>query len=183
MLAVRLELSHQLIQPHDAHFRVFQRLEVQQVIEFFFVLLFRFLLKREQHFPACSFQNVPNVFGAGLSRFAMLRVQPPAQLIDLRERPFRSADLPCCLKDQIFLRFLRIRHQAVPLRGLACAFFLLCACVCVCFCVCFSFCGGGGGGGGSAGSPASRRRYFVTFRLCSASVALKKCPPCVFATK
>ena len=38
-------------------------------------------------------------------------------------------------------------------------------------------------GGGSAGNPASSRRYFTTFLLCCASVALKKWPPSVLATK
>src|SRR5271165_4343109 len=148
---------------------------MQQVFKLFFVLLFRFFLQGEQHFPARRFQDVPDVLRTGFSRLAVLRMKPPAQLIDLGERPFRRADFSGGIEDQVFFRFFRISHQAVPLRGLACAFFLLWAGVC--FCVC------GGGGGGSAGSPASRRRYFVTFRLCSSSVALKKCPPCVLATK
>src|ERR1700738_1396509 len=32
-------------------------------------------------------------------------------------------------------------------------------------------------------SPARSRRYLITLLLCSASVALKKCPPWVLATK
>src|SRR5437764_1234986 len=91
-------------------------------------------------------------------------------------KSFPRVNLACGLQDERFFVFESLVHRALPFcclslvsAGFACFF--------------FAVCGFGGGGGGSAGSPASSRRYFNTFRLCSASVELKKCPLCVFATK
>src|SRR5215831_15341466 len=100
----------------------------------------------------------------------MFRDQPPPQLINFRRGPSLHLNLASRIKDQRLFRFCLFGHRA----ALRCPF------------ACFLFpfgCAGGGGGGGSAGSPASNRRYFITFLLCSSSVALKKWPPCVLATK
>jgi len=98
-----------------------------------------------------------------------IRNEPPAQLVDLSRRPFFDLDLAGGIEDQRLFRFRFFVHRAAPRCGFL-YFFL-------------ELGGGGGGGGGSAGSPARSRRYFTTFLLCSASVALKKWPPCVLATK
>jgi len=45
IFSVRAELSHQLVQSHDADLCIFQRLEVQQIFKFLFVLFLRFFLQ------------------------------------------------------------------------------------------------------------------------------------------
>src|SRR5260370_15919276 len=100
----------------------------------------------------------------------MLGQEPSAQLVDLRRRPLLHLDLPGGLEDQRLLRFQMIVHRAALRCSFPGFFFRLGRGRC-------------GGGGGSAGRPAISRRYFTTFLLCSASVALKKCPPWVLATK
>ena len=162
------KLAHQFIQSHDADLSIFQRLEVQQILEFFLVLVLGFFLLVNHYFLSRVFQHVSNVFHSRFARLAVLRQEPPPQLIDLRRRPLLYLDLPGGLQDQCLLRFQIFSHRAVPRCCLPCFFFGL---------------GGGGCGGGSAGRPASSRRYFTTFLLCSARVALKKCPPWVLATK
>src|SRR6266481_6442334 len=169
VLALRAKLAHQLIQPHDADLGSLQRLEVQQVLELLFVLFLGFFLLVDEDFLSRVLQHVRDVFCPHLAGFAMFREEPPPQLVDLRRRPLLDLDLPGCLQDQGFLRFQIIRHRALP------------RCCLVCFFLGLG--GAGGGGGGSAGKPASNRRYFTTFLLCSARVAPKKCPPCVLATK
>src|SRR6266700_4802221 len=164
VLAVHAELAHQFIQPHDADLGIFQRLEVQQILEFFFVLFLGLFLLVERHFLSRVFQHVRNVLRSSFTSLPMLGQEPPAQLVDLRRRPLLHLDLPGGLQDQRLFRFQMIVHRAAPP-----------------FCFAGFFFGLGGGGGGSAGRPASSRRYFTTFLLCSASVPLKKCPPCVLA--
>ena len=75
LFAMFAKLAHQLVQPHDADFRVPQRFEVQQIFKFLFVLFFGFFLHREENFMPGILQYIGDVFGAGLARFAVIRNQ------------------------------------------------------------------------------------------------------------
>src|SRR5260370_565049 len=168
VFALRAKLAHQLVQPHDADLRIFQRLEVQQILEFFFVLFLRFFLLVDGYLLSRIFQHVRNVFHSRFAGLAMLRHQAPAQLVDLCRRPLLYLDFPCGLQDQCLLRFQIFGHPGWPR--------------CCLPCLCFGL-RRGGAAGGSPPLPARTLRSFTTLLVCFASASLKKCPPCVLATK
>src|SRR5262249_3535092 len=101
--------------------------------------------------------------------FPVFGDQPSPQLVDFRRSISLRANLSRCFQNQFFFRSQQIAHRLAPLAcRLSAAGF---------------FGGAAGAWAAAAGTPASSRRYFVTLRLCSSSVAEKKCPPSVLATK
>src|ERR1700759_5650214 len=154
---------------------------MQQIFEFFFVLILGVFLQRQIYLEARGFQDIRDVVVAGFSILAVLGDELAPNLIDFGGRELRCADLPRYLQDQLFLCCVRIGHRLAPrcaapaapplgVMGPAGA----------------PFSGEAPGVAAGALAPAgffNNCRYFVTLRLCSSSDAAKKCPPCVFATK
>ena len=111
---MRAKLAHQLIQPHDADFRVAQGFEMQQVFKFLFVLLFGLFLHREQNFVPGVFQNIGDVLRVGFARFTVFRQQPQTQLLDFGRRPFWGVDLARGFQDHRFFVLEPLGHRTLP---------------------------------------------------------------------
>ena len=120
----------------------FERLEVQEIFEFFLVLLLGLFLLGELHFPARVFQHVSDVVRAGLSR-------SPCSARSLRRNWSISAGVHfwtpisrAVSRIIVFLRFQFIASSCFAFAGSALRRARSWAC--------------GGGGGGSAGRPCQQ---------------------------
>jgi len=156
-------------QPHDDDFGIHERLEVQRSSNSSSYCSCGFFLLVDDHLLSGVLQHVRYVIR---STFAGLAV--PAKSRARNWIPI-SAGVHCCTLisravSRISAFFVFKSSVIGALLAVAWRAFFLALGV------------GGGGGGGSAGSPASNRRYFTTFCYVR-SVAAKKCPPRVLATK
>src|SRR5258708_7724237 len=89
-LAVLLELTHKLVETHDAQFGIGQRFKMEQVLELFLVLFFGLFLLRQHNAEAGALQNIGNVIRGGFSLFTMIRNQAAAHLLDFGGSKFLS---------------------------------------------------------------------------------------------